>query len=189
MSVLLIGGSPTSTSRSTALLGEAARRIAAVAGPLQQDTLLVRDLPAQALLHADWNNAVLTQAMARVENAQVLVIASPVYKAAYSGVLKAFLDLLPQYALRDKAVLPLATGGSPLHMLALDYGLRPVLQSMGARHVLPGVYATDAQLPSNPQGGYQISPDIALRLDEAVQQLVQDGLKLPLRTIAKARAA
>lgn len=42
-------------------------------------------------------------------------------------MLKVFLDLLPQFALQGKLVLPMATGGSPNHMLALDYALRPVL--------------------------------------------------------------
>jgi FMN reductase len=63
-----------------------------------------------------------------------VVVATPVYKAAYSGLLKVFLDVLPQTALKGKLVLPLATGGSPHHMLALDYALRPVLQSLGAPH-------------------------------------------------------
>ena len=65
--------------------------------------------------------------LAQVANAQLIVVATPVYKAAYSGLLKVFLDLLPQTALAGKTVLPLATGGSPHHMLALDCALRPVL--------------------------------------------------------------
>ena len=92
----------------------------------------------------------------RCDKADAIVIATPVYKAAYSGVLKVFLDLLPQSALRGKTVLPLATGGSPHHMLALDYALRPVLQSLAARHILPGVYATDAQVTLQPEGAYQL---------------------------------
>jgi FMN reductase len=47
--------------------------------------------------------------------------------------LKVFLDLLPQFALAGKAILPIATGGSVAHLPALDYGLGPVLQSMGAQ--------------------------------------------------------
>jgi pyruvate-ferredoxin/flavodoxin oxidoreductase len=46
----------------------------------------------------------------------------------------AFLDLLPQLGLTGKAVLPLAVGGSIAHVLAIDYGLRPVLCSMAAEH-------------------------------------------------------
>ena len=96
------------------------------------------------LLLGEASHPAVQRAVEQVRRADVIVIATPVYKAAYSGVLKVFLDLLPQSALKGKTVLPLATGGSPHHMLALDYALRPVLQSLAARHILPGVYATDA---------------------------------------------
>ena len=132
----------------------------------------MRDLPAAAVLLADWSDERLAHAIQQVKQAQYIVVATPIYKAAYSGILKAFLDLLPQDALRDKTVLPLATGGSPLHMLALDYALRPVLQSMAPRHVLQGVYATDTQLSKLTLGGYEVAPDILERLHEAVQALV-----------------
>jgi FMN reductase len=112
-----------------------------------------------------------------VARARAVVVATPVYKAAYSGVLKVFLDLLPQTALRDKVVLPLATGGSPHHMLALDYALRPVLQSLSARHILPGVYATDSQVTPLPEGGYHFGAELADRLKEAVWTLVGESAR------------
>ena len=90
----------------------------------------------------------IAEAVLAVERADLVVVGTPIYKAAYSGLLKVFLDLLPPDALRDKLVLPLATGGSPAHFLALDYALKPVLSALGARHVLDGVFATDAQLRS-----------------------------------------
>ena len=61
-----------------------------------------------------------------------MVVSTPVYKAAYSGVLKVFLDLLPQFGLAGKVVLPLVTGGTASHVLAIDYALRPVLLALGA---------------------------------------------------------
>ena len=172
MKILLISSSPSLPSRSAALLSSVADKLKSIAG-VQQSSLAIRDLPAQSLLHADWNNAALAQAIAAVERADALVIATPIYKAAYNGLLKAFLDLLPQYGLRDKAVLPLASGGSPHHMLALDYALRPVLQSMGPRLVLPSVYAVDSQITAQTLGGYQLANDIHARLDEAVALLTQ----------------
>ena len=99
--------------------------------------------------------------------AQAIVVATPIYKAAYSGVLKLFLDLLPQTAFKGKTVLPMATGGSPNHMLALDYALRPVLQSLGADHILPGVFATDGQVVLLPPDGHQLDDDLAQRLHRA----------------------
>ncbi|GLS16039.1 NADPH-dependent FMN reductase [Hydrogenophaga electricum] len=182
MSVLLIGGSPTEHSRSAALLDGVEQRLHQLvdARRLPVDRLRVRDLSPQALLLADWGHASVARAIEQVAQARALVIATPVYKAAYSGVLKVFLDLLPQTALKGKAVLPLATGGSPHHMLALDYALRPVLQSLGARHILPGVYATDVQIPKDVEGQYRLDTDIGQRLDDAVNLLLQEGLRMPI---------
>ena len=175
MSALLIAGSPSERSRSAALLDAVAQRLT-VRGALV-DRVHIRDLSPQALLLADAHHRSISQAVAQVAAARVLVVSTPVYKAAYSGVLKVFLDLLPQTALQGKTVLPLATGGSPHHMLALDYALRPVLQSLGPRHILPGIYASDAQITVTPEGAYHVQADIAARLDDAVNVLVTETLR------------
>jgi FMN reductase len=174
MSVLLIAGSPSERSRTAALLEATGQRLETRGVQVQR--LRVRDLNPQALLLADFGHPSVLAAQEQVAQASVLVVATPVYKAAYSGILKVFLDLLPQTALKGKTVLPLATGGSPHHMLALDYALRPVLQSLGAKNILPGIYATDAQVIVTPEGGYQVAEDIGARLDEAVDTLVVENL-------------
>lgn len=170
MSILLLDGSPSDPSRSAALLDAVAQRLGG-RGPLIE-RLRIRGLPAQPLLLADASNKAIRAAIDLVLDVSAVVIATPVYKAAYSGLLKVFLDLLPQTALRSKAVLPLATGGSPHHMLALDYALRPVLQSLSARQVLPGIYATESQVTLMPEGGHHVGADVASRLDDAVANLV-----------------
>ncbi|WP_295550216.1 NADPH-dependent FMN reductase [uncultured Pseudacidovorax sp.] len=175
--VLLIAGSPSAPSRSTALLHAVTDRLAQ--RDVETRLLQVRDLPAAALLAADVSAPAIAQAVAALADAPAIVVATPVYKAAYSGLLKTFLDLLPQTALKGKTVLPLATGGSPHHMLALDYALRPVLQSLGARHILPGVYASDAQVTLVPEGAYQLQDELDARLADAVQALAAEGLHLP----------
>lgn len=177
MSVLLIAGSPSERSRSAALLNRVGQQL--TRRGVQVESLLIRDLSPQALLLADFNHPSVVAATRQVESAQAIVVATPVYKAAYSGVLKVLLDLLPQTALKGKTVLPLATGGSPNHMLALDYALRPVLQSLAARQILPGIYATDAQVTLTPEGAHHLGADVTARLDEAVQTLIVDGLRLP----------
>ncbi len=178
MTVLLIAGSPSDRSRTAALLDAVGQRLKFRGA--QTKTLRIRDLPPQALLLADFGNPALVSATVQVAQADVIVVATPVYKAAYSGVLKVFLDVLPQTALKGKTVLPLATGGSPNHMLALDYALRPVLQSLGAKTILPGIYATDAQVVLNPEGSYHVEEDISQRLDEAVNVLVTEHLQFGL---------
>ncbi len=164
MSILLIAGSPSERSRSAALL-DAVQLHLELRGA-QVERVLIRDLSPQALVLADVAHPSIAQAVAKVARAQAIVVATPIYKAAYSGVLKLFLDLLPQTAFKGKTVLPLATGGSPNHMLALDYALRPVLQALGADHILPGVFATDGQVVMLPDG-HQLEDDLAQRLHRA----------------------
>jgi len=177
VTVLLISGSPSAASRSTALLEAVGERLERRGARVER--VAVRELPAQPLLLAEWAHPAIAQAIEKVAQARVVVVATPVYKAAYSGVVKVFLDLLSQGALKGKTVLPLATGGSPHHMLALDYALRPVLQALAARHILPGVYATDAQISLSPDGAYRVHDELSLRLDEAAETLAAEGLKLP----------
>jgi FMN reductase len=174
MSVLLIAGSPSERSRTAALLEAAGQRLE-TRGVLV-DRLRVRDLSPQALLLADFGHRSISQAIGQVAQATVIVVATPVYKAAYSGVLKVFLDLLPQDAFAGKTVLPLATGGSASHMMALDYALRPVLHSLGARHILSGIFAVDSQITLLPEGAYSVAPEIGTRLDSAVDILLTETL-------------
>ena len=174
MSVLLIAGSPSERSRTAALLEAAGQRLTTRGALVER--LRVRDLSPQALLLADFGNRSISQAIGLVAQARVIIVATPVYKAAYSGVLKVFLDVLPQEAFKGKTVLPLATGGSANHMLALDYALRPVLQSLGARHILSGIFATDAQVTLSPEGAYSVAPEIGQRLDAAVNLLIEEAL-------------
>jgi len=183
MSVLLIAGSPSERSRTAALLDAAGQRLE-TRGVLV-NRLRVRDLSPQALLLADYGHRSISQAIGQVAQAKVIIVATPVYKAAYSGVLKVFLDVLPQDAFAGKTVLPLATGGSPNHMLALDYALRPVLQSLGARHILSGIFAVDSQVTLSPDGSYSVARDIGERLDAAVDILVTETLNHSLGHVGR----
>ncbi|MFJ3669591.1 NADPH-dependent FMN reductase [Streptomyces sp. NPDC090106] len=142
--VLSVSGSPSPTSRTTRLLrhlDDRLRRQGHEVIPLE-----VRTLPPEALLGADFAHPAIVAATELFARADGVVIGTPVYKAAYSGLLKSLLDLLPQYALTGKTVLPLATGGSTAHVLAIDYALRPVLSSMGAAHIVPGWFTLDRDI-------------------------------------------
>jgi FMN reductase len=52
-----------------------------------------------------------------VLDGDVLVVASPTYKATYSGLLKAFLDRLATGSLAGKTAVPVLLGGAPNHQL------------------------------------------------------------------------
>lgn len=171
--VLGLLGSPSIRSRSAALLGQLEQRLAAALGGTQAVArLALRELPSEALLRGDASERAIAGAIAAVAEAPLLLVATPIYKAAYSGLLKSFLDLLPQDALRGKTVVPLATGGSAAHLLALDYALKPVLGALGARDIRDAVYATDAQLPADGQGHLPVT-ELALRLDRVAADLLQ----------------
>jgi len=170
MKIVGILGSPSVASRSNSLLQLAQARLQSVAS--RSHTISIRDLPAEALLHAQFDHPLIQQALQEVAQAQVVLVSTPIYKAAYSGLLKAFLDLLPQDGLRDKTVLPLATGGSIAHLLALDYALKPVLSALGARDILDPVFATDPQIPKHETQGYLPSPDVQERVRRSLQTLV-----------------
>ena len=177
MSVLLLGGSPSHPSGSARLLQHIGQRLALQGH--RTGRLQVCDLPAEALLHARYGDAAIGEALAQFAAAEVIVIATPVYKASYTGILKAFLDLLPQDGLAGKLVLPLASGGSQSHMLMLDYALRPVLASLSARFILPSIYATSDQLQWSEGSGLLLAPPIAARIAQGVDQLSAELHALP----------
>jgi FMN reductase len=169
MHITSLSASPSERSRSAWLTQFALTRLEGRRA--DHDEILVRTLPPAALLAGDAQNPRIAAAILAVECADLVIIGTPIYKAAYSGLLKVFLDLLPPDALRGKTVLPLATGGSPAHLLALDYALKPVLSALGARDVLDGVFASDAQLRRHDAGGFVPEPDLIARLDRAVAPL------------------
>jgi len=163
--VLGVSASPARASRSRALLDAALARLAAAGLGIRRVDLA--GLSAEALLGRISDDAV-NEALAWVGAARLLVVATPVYRATYSGLLKVFFDLLPSGALAGKIVVPIVTGGSAAHQLALDHGVRPLVQSLGGLTVATGVYAAPDQFP----GG---APDAALlaRLERAALEALQ----------------
>ncbi|QHG85867.1 FMN reductase [Xanthomonas cucurbitae] len=83
------------------------------------------------------------QELAAVEQADVLVVATPVYRGSFTGLFKHFFDFIRQDALVDIPVLLAATGGSERHALVIDHQLRPLFSFFQARTLPLGIYATD----------------------------------------------
>lgn len=168
--ITVISGSPTRPSRTAALAGFVAQRLSLEG--FRVHALSVRDLPPEALLHARFDDPQLVAAQQQLEQSEGVIVASPVYKAAYSGLLKSFLDLLPQFGLRGKVVLPLLTGGTLAHVLALDYALRPVLQSLDPKLVVAGLFVLDKWIELTPEGEVQLETEVVPRLDGVVSTFV-----------------
>ncbi len=168
--ILSIAGNPTDPSRTYGL-------VQYVNGLLEKegfhtDTIAVRDFPSEALIYGRYDSPALEPIKSLLERADGVIVATPIYKAAYTGLLKAFLDLLPQRAFEGKVVLPIATGGTIAHLLAIDYALKPVLSELKARHILGGVYAVDKQLQFQPDGELRPDGEIEERVRGAVGDLV-----------------
>lgn len=87
-------------------------------------------------------------ALETLGQADVLVVATPTYKAAYTGLLKAVLDQAPSGWLRGKVVVPLQIAASDKHALAVEVHLRPVLAELGAL-VPQAVFLNEASLPAD----------------------------------------
>jgi FMN reductase len=169
MKIVGIVGSPSAESRSASLLEHVRQRLQALASSFH--VIAVRELPASPLLLAELDHPAIRHASSLVADANIVIVATPIYKAAYSGLLKTFLDLLPADALRGKTVLPLASGGTLAHLLALEYALKPVLAALGARDILDPVYATDAQLERHAGPGHVPSSDVRERLASSLKPL------------------
>ncbi|MDQ8031899.1 FMN reductase (NADPH) [Bordetella genomosp. 1] len=171
MTILTLAGSPSQRSRSSALLRHAARRLESLG--LKTSEIGLHDIPAEDLIEGRYTGAAASALRTRVHAASAVLIATPVYKASFAGGLKAVLDLLDEKALIGKVVLPLATGGSPAHLLALEYSLKPVLSALGARHILAGVYATDKEVSFDDKGQARIEDAVRARLEDAVERLAE----------------
>jgi FMN reductase len=168
--VVTISGSPSADSRTQKLAAQVGATLASHGFEIA--AINVRDLPAEDLIHARSDSPALRQALGLIERARGVVIFTPVYKAAYTGVLKAFLDLLPQFGLGGKVVLPLATGGTLAHVLAIDYALRPVLFALNALHVVNGLFILDTLIEPRSGGGVVVNREIHARLEGVVTDFV-----------------
>jgi FMN reductase len=164
--IVTITGSPGGGSRTAQLTDQVGATLAGQG--FEVEAINVRDLPPEDLLAGRSDSAALRGPLALIERARGVVVSTPIYKAAYTGVLKSFLDLLPQFGLAGKVVLPLATGGTAAHVLAIDYALRPVLLALGAQHVVAGLFVLDKLIERQANGRVSLEPDINARLEGVV---------------------
>ena len=182
--VVLIAGSPSHPSRTSAVL-EYSKTILASEG-FNVELIAVRDLPPEDLLFAKFDSLAIKEAQTKVEQASGVIIATPVYKASFTGVLKAFLDLLAPGALSGKVILPIATGGTIAHLLAIDYALKPVIATLGARYVLGGVYLLDTQIQAN-NGSVQLDAEIEERLKASLNDLAEGIQQINAHQVAQSK--
>ncbi|MDX6203164.1 MAG: reductase [Frankiales bacterium] len=130
--VVLLDGNPRAESRTVGVARQVASAIAATVDlPLGGEVTLSALLPALASTSSDAAAAV-DAALKQTTEAEVLVVATPLYKATYTGLLKLFIDRFPRAALADTVAVPLVTAGFAGQLLAAEVHLRPLLIEVGA---------------------------------------------------------
>lgn len=170
MRVITLAGSPRFPSRSTALLALSQQRLESRG--VEVIPWNIQNFVPEDLINARFDAPALLAFKEDLASADGLIVATPVYKASFTGALKTLLDLLPERALEHKVVLPLATGGTVAHLLAVDYALKPVLNALKAQEILHGVFADDTQITHYDRQP-ELVPQLTLRLDEALETFWQ----------------
>ena len=143
--IVTVVGNPRPASRTHVLARTLASELARVLGtepPLDVDLAEL----GTAVLDPDDDRA--DAAVARVLDGDLLVIASPTYKATYSGLLKAFFDRFATGALSGTAAVPILLGGAPNHQLAMEVHFVPLLFELGARVPARGLFVLEADVPA-----------------------------------------
>ena len=99
----------------------------------------------------EFGNGMVAEAMQSIQHSDIVVFASPTFKATYTGLLKLFLDQFPADGLANVTAFPLMLGAGPAHALAPDILLKPVLVEMGAICPMVGLYLIDKTYAEDPQ--------------------------------------
>jgi FMN reductase len=138
--VTVVVGNPAPQSRTLGIAEAVARALV----PNVQPSVI--DLADHASVMFDWKNAELQALSRKVAESDLVVFASPTYKASYTGLLKAFLDRYDTNGLGGVTAIAVMSGGSPFHSLAPDMTLRPLLVELGAITPTRSLYFMTSQL-------------------------------------------
>jgi FMN reductase len=137
-------GNPRPESRTHSLARTLTRELARVLTEAVAAEVDLAPLGPRVLDPAD---TAATAAVGQVLDADVLVVASPTYKASYSGLLKAFLDRLGNASLAGTAAVPVLLGGAQNHRLAVDVHFTPLLAELGAAVPVRGLFVLESEVP------------------------------------------
>ncbi|WP_433084766.1 NADPH-dependent FMN reductase [Dactylosporangium sp. CA-052675] len=143
MTIVVVSGNPRPHSRTLHLAEEVGGALATRLGLAAPRTIDVSDLGVKLLQPGD---GALTEAVAALRRASVLVVATPTYKGSYTGVLKVLLDQLPADGLKDIAAVTVVTAGVQPQADAAQRNLRELLGELGAVLVDPGLAVVEGEL-------------------------------------------
>lgn len=113
-------------------------------------------------------DAVTAEALAAVENTDIVIAAAPVLRGSYPGLFKHFFDPVDQYALANTPVILAATGGSDRHALVLDHALRPLFAFFQAWTSPVGIYLSAGDF----DGTTILNPEVFERIEMAAADVL-----------------
>jgi FMN reductase len=143
--VAVVVGNLRPRSRTRAVAETVAAAAAAATGLADAEQFVV-DLADLGPRLFDWSSEEVRAAQSAVAACPLAVIASPTYKASYTGLLKAFLDWFSTTGLSGVTVIPVMVGAGAHHALAVEVHLRPVLVEIGATLPTRGLYVLESEL-------------------------------------------
>ncbi|HET9897664.1 MAG TPA: NAD(P)H-dependent oxidoreductase [Streptosporangiaceae bacterium] len=139
MSVAVVVGNPKPRSRTYHAAHLVATRLAGRPADLSID---LTDL-GPALL--DWADSRVASLVTALSESDLVVFASPTFKATYTGLLKLFLDRIAAGALAGVTAVPVMLGGHWQHALAPELLLKPVLVEIGATCPTRGLFLPEGE--------------------------------------------
>lgn len=137
-SVVVVVGNPAPSSRTRIVGEQVAQHVAALTSA--PDHVLVLELAEVGPRLLDWGDQGVEELKAIAAGAQALVVASPTYKASFTGLLKLFLDRFGRDELAGQPAIAVMTGATPEHALCVETQLRPVLTEIGSSLPTRGLY-------------------------------------------------
>jgi FMN reductase len=143
MTVTIVVGNPKPRSRTFLAAHGLAQKLTGRAPDREFDLV---DFGAALL---DWSDDQVAKAIATVRDSELVIVASPTYKALYTGLLKLFLDRIGGGALAGVTAVPLMLGGDLRHSLAADMLLKPVLVELGANCPTSGLFLIDSEFTAS----------------------------------------
>ncbi|KZE37121.1 FMN reductase [Bhargavaea cecembensis] len=167
--IVILSGSPSENSRSEKVLRYLGERM-----EQQQFSVThisVKDVPAEDLMFSNFKSPDVIRIAEQISQAKGVIVGTPVYKASYSGVLKALIDIMPQDILEDTPALPVMTGGSMSHLLAMEYALKPLLATLKGVTV-KGLYFMDSQIDKTAEQPL-IDEDAFLRTEKQLAYFIR----------------
>ncbi|WP_119321584.1 NAD(P)H-dependent oxidoreductase [Capsulimonas corticalis] len=170
--IVIISGSPSNASNSHGVLGYTRRILESHA--LSTHLISVRDLPLKDLLHAQAESTAVRGQTELLAHAGGIIVGSPTFRSSFSGVLKTYLDLLPDGIFAGKAVLPISSAATLSQIGDFEAAIKPVLTDLGAHKILPGLTLLDSQIEWSEDREIRLPDNIDHSLHAALQLLAQN---------------